>query len=67
MIVQPTDTINLLQLIYSNNADLFPDQRKGWIIMFFPFIQLHFVCKFHELQFGKALEAVLSAFLADCF
>lgn len=65
MIVQPTDTIDLLQLIHFNNADLFPDQRKGWIIIFFPFIQLHFVCKFLEVQFAKALEAVLCALLTQ--
>lgn len=35
MIVQPTDTIDLLQLIHSNNIDLFPDKRKGWIIILF--------------------------------
>lgn len=64
MIVEPTDTTDLLKLIHSNNADLFPDQRKGWIITFFPFIQLHFVCKFLEVQFAKALEAVLWALLA---
>lgn len=35
MIVQPTDTIDLLQLIHSNNIDLFPDKSKGWIIILF--------------------------------
>lgn len=29
MIVEPTDTIDLLKLIHSTNADLFPDQRKS--------------------------------------
>lgn len=67
MIVQPTDTIDFLQLIHSNNADLFPDKRNDWIIIFFPFIQLHFVCKFLEVQFAKALEAILCALLAHCF
>lgn len=63
MIVQPTDTIDLLQLIHSHNADLFPDKMKGWIIIFFSFIQLYFVCKFLEVQFAKASEAVLCALL----
>lgn len=67
MTVQPTDTIDLLWLIHSNNVDLFPDKRKGWIIIFFLFIQLHSVCKFPEVQFAKALEVVLCALLAHHF
>lgn len=67
MIVQPTDSIDLLQLILPNNVDLFPDKMEGWIIILFPFIQLHFVCKFLEVQLAKAWEVVFFDLLALCF
>lgn len=67
MTIQPTDTIDLQQLIHSNNAGLFPDQRKGWVIISFPFIQLHFVCKFLEVRFAKPLETGLCTLPAHCF
>ena len=67
MIVQLTDSIDLLHLILRNNVDLFPDKRKDWVIILFAFIQLHFVCKFLEVQFAKSWEVVLYALLALCF